>query len=109
MGGNLSLNMPQFFEIERERAKCIFMGGAPHNTVVRHFNLHRILVERLVTRLKETRLTGDRPYSGKPRVTTPYQGREITLTHIQNRFRSIEQTARTIYGRHYPRIRTKTV
>ena len=44
MGGDLSLKMPQFSEIERERAKGMFMDGAPHNTVVRHFNLHRTLV-----------------------------------------------------------------
>ena len=91
MGGDLSLKMTQFSEIERERAKGMFMGGAPHNAVVRHFNLHRTLVKRLMTRLEETRLTGDRPYSGGLRVTTPYQDREISLTHVQNMFRSLIQ------------------
>ena len=64
----------------------MYMGGASPNAVAKHFNVHRTIVLRLVRRLKETRLTRDRPYSGRPRVTTPNQNREIHRTPIQNRF-----------------------
>ena len=87
----------------------MFIGGAPHNAVVRHFNLHRTLVDRLVTCLDEIRLTGDRPYSGGLRVTTPYHDRKISLTHIQNRFRNLVHTARTVHDRYYPKMSAKTV
>ena len=46
--GDLRFKMPQFFEFERERAKGMFMGGASHNVVVRHINIHRTIVKRLV-------------------------------------------------------------
>ena len=60
-------------------------------------------------RLEETKLTRDRPYSSRPRVTTPNQDREIRLTPIQIRFVSVIQTAGTIHGRHNPRISDITV
>ena len=60
-------------------------------------------------RLKGARLTRDIPYSGRLRITTHYQDREIRLTPIQNKFGSVLQTARTIHGRHNPRISARTV
>ena len=62
-----------------------------------------------MTRLEETRLTRDRPYSGRPRVRPPNQDREIRLTPIQNRFGNMLLTAGTIHGRHNPRISARTV
>ena len=43
-GADVSVKMPQFSKIKRERAKGMLMGGAPHNGVVRHLNLHGTLV-----------------------------------------------------------------
>ena len=60
------------------------MGGASRNAVARHFNVHRTIVHRLVRHYGENRSTRDCPYSGRPRVATPNQDREIRPSHIQN-------------------------
>ena len=42
--GDLRLEMLRFSEFERERAIGMFMGGASHNAVVRHSNVHRTII-----------------------------------------------------------------
>ena len=87
----------------------MYMGGASPNAVARHFNVHRTIVQRFLIRLEKVRPTRDRPYSGRPRVMTPYQDREIRPTHMENRFGIVKHTAGTIHGRHSPMIGAKTV
>ena len=100
--------MPQFSKIEREQTIAMIMGGASSNAVARHLNVHRNKVKRFIRRLEETTLTRDRPYSDRPRVTTPKQDREIRITHIQNRCSRVVHTSGTIHGRHNPMISAKT-
>ena len=64
--GDLRFKIPRFSEVERGRAICMLMGGASHNAVRRHFNVHRTIVERFLRRLEKARPTRDRPYSGRP-------------------------------------------
>ena len=44
MGGDLRFKMARFSEVERELALGLFMGGASHNAVARHFNVHHTIV-----------------------------------------------------------------
>ena len=42
--GEQRLKIPRFSEFERERDVGMFMGGASHNVVSRHVNVHRTAV-----------------------------------------------------------------
>ena len=66
-------------------------------------------VRRLVTRLRETGSTLDRPRSGRPRVTSPQEDRFIRLSHLRHRFQPANLTAATLPGRQGNRISAQTV
>ena len=66
-------------------------------------------VRRLVTRLRETGSTLDRPRSGRPRVTSPQEDRFIRLSHLRHRFQPATLTAATLPGRQGNRISAQTV
>ncbi|VDI22612.1 Hypothetical predicted protein, partial [Mytilus galloprovincialis] len=77
--------------------------------VANHFNVSRITIARLNTRLRDTGTTNDRPRSGRPRKTTLRQDRHIRIVHLRNRFVNASQTARHTHGRHNNRISAQTV
>ena len=59
-------------------------------------------------RLKdETRLTRDRSFSGRPQVTI--SNREMRPIHIQDRFKSVVQTAATTHCWQNPKISAKMI
>ena len=66
-------------------------------------------VRRLVTRLRETGSTLDRPRSGRHRVTLPQEDRFIRLSHLRHRFQPATLTAATLTGRQGNQISAQTV
>ena len=65
-------------------------------------------VRRLRQSYRETGRAADRPRSGRPRVTTPVQDRYIRTSHLRDRYRMMETTARVTPGTHNPSISAQT-
>ena len=52
--GDLRSNMPRTSELKGSELNLgMIMGGASHNVVARHFNVHRTIVQRLVKNLEK--------------------------------------------------------
>ncbi|CDQ82965.1 unnamed protein product [Oncorhynchus mykiss] len=66
-------------------------------------------VRRLSQHYRETGQTADHPHSGRPRVTTPAQGRYIRTSHLRDRNRMATTTARVRPEMHNPSISAQTV
>ena len=101
--------MPRLRQNERERAIGMLAAGMTQVQVANHFNVSRMTIARLKTRLRDTGTTNDRPRSGRPRETTLRQDRHIRIIHLRNRFVNASQTARQTHGRHNNRISAQTV
>ncbi|CAC5396534.1 unnamed protein product [Mytilus coruscus] len=99
-------SMPRLRQHERERAIVMLVVGVTQMQVANHFNVSRMTIARLKTRLRDAGTTNDRPRSGRPRETiTPY----LKIIHLRNRFVNASQTARQIHGRNNNRIPAQTV
>ena len=70
--------------------------------VARARNCNVCTVRRLRQRYRETGQTADRPRSGRPRVTTPAQDRNIRTSHLRDRYRMATITAEVTPGTHNP-------
>ena len=62
--------MARLTEIQRGQAIEMLIQGQLQNQVARHFGVNVSTIERLVKRLRETGRMVDRPWSGRPRVTS---------------------------------------
>ena len=62
--------------------------------MARAINCNVRTVRRLRQLYRETGRTADRPRSGRPRVTTPAQDRNIRTSHLRDRYRIATKTAR---------------
>ncbi|VDI09268.1 Hypothetical predicted protein [Mytilus galloprovincialis] len=78
--------MPRLRQNERERAIGMLAARMTQVKVANHFNVSRMTIARLRTRLKDTGTTNDRPRSGRPREPTLRQDRYIRIIHLRNRF-----------------------
>lgn len=101
--------MPRLSQIQRERAIGLLQAGQLSADVARRFRVHITTIRRLRQRLQDTGTTADRRRSGRPRVTTPNQDRNIRLRHLRNRFLPATQTAAEIRGRNNRRITGQTI
>ena len=98
--------MPRLNINQRHRALAQLDAGA---AVAANFGVDARTISRLVSRYRQTNSVNDRPRSGRPRVTTANQDRQIRLTHLRQRFRPATLTAHMTPGRHNPRINRSTV
>ena len=78
--------MPRLSNVQRERAIGMLNAGTSVTTVARTMGFNRRAVYDLQTRLQQTGTTADRPLSGRPRVTTQAENRQIVLRQPRNRF-----------------------
>ena len=101
--------MPRLRQNERDRAVGMVQAGMRHIDVAAHFGVSRLTIVRLMSRVRATGATADRPRSGRPKVTTLHQDRQMRLIHLRNRFLPATVTANRIPGRHNPRISAQTV
>ena len=85
---------------QRERAIGRLTVGDDLQTVASTFNVHFTPVYRLQQRFAARGVTDDRPRSGRPRVTTPRQDRQIFRNHQRYRFLTASETAQRTIGRH---------
>ena len=74
-----------------------------------HLNVSRITISRLIIRLRQTDRTNDRPCSGKSRVTSQREDRHLRLIHLQNRIKTVDDTARRTPGLANVRFSRQTV
>ena len=98
--------MPRLDKVSREQVIGMLESGLSQGEVDRRFGVHRTTINRLVSRLRTTRTTDDRPRSGRPRVTSPIQDRFIRLRHLRNRFRTAEAVAAGLPFRRHISSRT---
>ena len=65
--------MVRLTDVQRGRAIALLMQGQRQQQVANHFGVNVPTIERLVRRLRETGHLADRPWSGRPRVTSQLQ------------------------------------
>ena len=73
--------MPRLTAAQREWAIGRLTAGDDPKTVAEAFNIYFTTVYRLQQRFVARGVTDDRPRSGRPRVTTPRQDRQIFCRH----------------------------
>lgn len=89
--------MPRLSNIERERAIGMLNTGTSVTDVARAMGCSRRTIHDLRTRLQHTGTTADRPRSGRPRVTTQAEDRQIVLRHLRNRFVTATSTRNELF------------
>ena len=85
--------MSRLNKVGKEQAIGMLEVGLSQGEVARRFGVHRTMINRLVSRIRTTRTTDNRPRFGRPHVTSPIQDRFIRLHHLRNRFRTAETVA----------------
>ncbi|KAK7106741.1 hypothetical protein V1264_017962 [Littorina saxatilis] len=101
--------MPRSTPEQRERAVGRLSAGDDPEAVAVAFNVHLSTVYRLQQRFVNTGSTADTQRSGRPRVTTQRQDRQILRHHLRNRFHTANDTARNTVGNHQGLISGQTV
>ena len=81
---NKSKKMPRLNNDERNQAIEMVNAGMSATVVSRHLGCTRKTIERLRRRFRVTVNVADRPWSGRPRVTTAADDRYIVLQHLRN-------------------------
>ena len=77
--------------------------------VARAFGVHVSTIYRLTDRFLQNNNVVDRPRSGRPRVTSQRQDRNIVRTHMRDRFLPATTTARQTVGTHNLPVSDTTV
>ena len=80
---------------QRERAIGMLQMGGSQRHIARTFNCTTTTINKLFQRLRQTGSTKDRPRSGRPRVTTPCEDRQLRTRHLRNRFLTVTSSAMT--------------
>lgn len=101
--------MPRLTQIQRNQAIGRLEAGESVQDVARHFNVNITTIYRLLHRYNATQTTDDLPRSGRPRVTTPRQDRQITRQHQRHPFLTASESARQTIGTHNRHISRDTV
>lgn len=104
--------MVKLSNLDRARAIGFLDAGWGQQEVSRHFGVCRLTVSRLQTRFRATGDVGDRPRSGRRRVTTRRQDRYIEVQATRSRFitaRRIQLNIQSAAGAGNQRISTQTV
>ena len=89
--------MPRVFRNQPKQATGRLGAGQSAQIVVNAHNVNSRTIYRLQHRYNTSNSTNDRPRSGRPRVTTPRQGRFILSQHLLDRFTTTD-TARHTTG-----------
>ena len=105
----LCWKMPRLSQVEREQAIGMLEAGKAVRLVARRFHCTLRTINRLRDRYAETGTTNDRPRSGRPRVTSQRQDRQIVRQHVVDPFRPATRTAARTPGIVNPRISYRTV
>ena len=84
-------------------------AGMSARDVARHFQRHESTISRLLNRFQQTGNVAYRPGSGKPRKTTPREGRFLTTSSRHNRFLSSRALGRLLRNAIVTRVCDKTV
>ena len=100
--------MPWLHQNDRERAMSMVQAGMTHQAVADHFNVSRIILSRLMTRLRQTGRTNDNLHNDRARVTSQRQDIHLRLIHLRNRMITTEDIARRTAGLANVRIYQKT-
>lgn len=98
--------MPRLSKENRERCVGMLQAGMSQNAVAATVGTSQKTISLLWRRFQTTGSTDDRPRSGRPRVTTPREDRQIRLLHLRNRFLTAVDSAQNALGR---RISSQTV
>ncbi|KAK7114313.1 hypothetical protein V1264_000391 [Littorina saxatilis] len=103
--------MPRLTPEQRERAVGRLSAGDDPEPVAVAFSVHLSTVYRLQQRVVNTGSTADIQRSGRPRVTTQRQDRQILRHHLRNRFHTANEfeTARNTVGNHQGPISGQTI
>ena len=101
--------MPRLTPAECERAVGLLTAKEDPRAVAVAFNVHLATIYRLQQCFTATRVTDDRPWTGRPRVTTQRQDRHIFSHHIRDRFQTANETGRNNLGNHQRPISGQTV
>lgn len=78
--------MPRLSNVQRERAVGMLQAGRSVIDIATAMGCSRRTVYDLRHRLQQSGTTADRPRSGRPRVTSRVEDRNIVLRHLRNRF-----------------------
>ena len=101
--------MVHLSQLDRGRAIALILQGRSQCDVAQQFGVHESTISHLVQRLRATGRLTDRPWSGRPCVTTQRQDRRICLVHLRNRLRTATETTREVIGTHGHRMCPRTV
>lgn len=91
---------------DRERWVGMLQAGMSQNAVAATVGRSQKTITLLWRRFQTTGYTDDQPCSGRPRVTTPREDRQIRLLHLRNRLLTAVDSAQNALGR---RISSQTV
>ena len=85
--------MPRLRKDERLHLLVFLSSRTSVDDVARQFNCHRHTISCLRDRFQQTADISDRPWLGRPKVTTARQDRLLVRTHLRQRFRTASSTA----------------
>ena len=94
---------------ERNQALGMIQAGRSTRVVANHFNCHHSTIVRLCQRFAVTNSVAERPRTGRQRMTTRNQDRQIRLAHLRDRFKTATSTARETPGRYRQLMSGQTV
>ena len=78
--------MPRLTSAQRERGIGMLDMGATQHHVATTMGCSKSTIARLVTRIRQTGSTADRPRSNRPRVTSQREDRYVRVLHVSTRF-----------------------
>ena len=78
--------MPRLNKNQRLIASRTPEAGLRHVDVAEHLGVSRDTITSFAARYRVCGTVDDLPHSGRPRVTTPVQGRHIRMSHVHYRF-----------------------
>ena len=109
MSCNLATTMPRLSRHDRYRAIGQLEAGVSTREVANTFGVHISTIYRLSNRFQARNTTDDLPRTGRRRVTTAAQDRQIARHHLRDPYQSAADTARNTVGNHGRQISSRTV
>ena len=73
---------------QRERAIGMLTTGMSKRDIAQHFQRHESTISQLLDKFQQTGNVADRPRSGRPRKSMPWEDRFLTTSSRHNRFLS---------------------
>ena len=101
--------MGRLNDVQRNQAVGITAAGMSYRQVAQRMNCTYRTIQRLMERNDATGSVIDRPRSGRPRITSRQQDRQIVLSQFRNRFQTAAQLARETRSIHGNRVSESTI